>query len=77
MINRSSLMNISGNRKILTREEDFAYLLPCEQLQILISNFTSLINQQYRMIIPLCLMEALRSCYLVMKPYFIVFYSVH
>ncbi|MCR1842166.1 helix-turn-helix domain-containing protein [Murimonas intestini] len=40
MINRSSLMNISGNRKILTREEDFAYLLPCEQLQILISNFT-------------------------------------
>lgn len=40
MINKSSLRNISANRKILLREENFAYLLPCEQLRGLISNFT-------------------------------------
>lgn len=40
MINRSSLMYISENREILLHEEDFAYLLPCEKLKSLISNFT-------------------------------------
>ena len=40
MIHKSSLKNISESRKILIREEDFVYLLPCEQLRCLISNFT-------------------------------------
>lgn len=40
MIQKSSLKNISEDRKILIRGEDFVYLLPCEQLRGLISNFT-------------------------------------
>lgn len=40
MINKESLENISKNKNILIRERDFAYLLPCEQLRSLISNFT-------------------------------------
>lgn len=40
MINKSHLMYISKNRKILIHEENFAYLLPCEQLRNFISNFT-------------------------------------
>ena len=40
MINKKSLENIAKNKNILIREEDFAYLLPCEQLRSLISNFT-------------------------------------
>lgn len=40
MLNKSSLMQIFENRKILIREESFAYLLPCEELRSLISNFT-------------------------------------
>lgn len=40
MIDKSSLMYIPENRKILIQGEDFVYLLPCEQLSSLISNFT-------------------------------------
>lgn len=40
MIAKRSLKYISNNRTILTREEDFAYVLPSEQLRSLISNFT-------------------------------------
>lgn len=40
MINRNSLMHISENREILIHEENFVYLLPCEKLKGLISNFT-------------------------------------
>lgn len=40
MINKNSLMYISKHRTILIQEENFAYLLPCEQLINLISNFT-------------------------------------
>lgn len=40
MINKSSLMHISENREILIHEENFIYLLPCEKLRSLISNFT-------------------------------------
>lgn len=40
MLNKSSLLQISENREILIREESFAYLLPCEELISLVSNFT-------------------------------------
>lgn len=40
MIAKGSLKYISNNRTILAREEDFAYVLPREQLRSLISNFT-------------------------------------
>lgn len=40
MLNKSSLLQISENREILIREESFAYLLPCEELRSLVSNFT-------------------------------------
>lgn len=40
MINKNSLMHISEHRKILIHEENFAYLLPCEELRSLVSNFT-------------------------------------
>lgn len=40
MINKSSLMHISDNREILILEENFAYLLPCDNLKNFISNFT-------------------------------------
>lgn len=40
MIKKGSLMHISENRKVLIQEENFAYLLPCEELRSLISNFT-------------------------------------
>lgn len=40
MINKRSLENISTGRNILIHEENFVYLLPCEQLRSLISNFT-------------------------------------
>lgn len=40
MIDKRSLMFISEDREILIREDDFAYLLPCEELRGVISNFT-------------------------------------
>ena len=40
MINKNNLKNISQSGRILIREEDYAYLLPCEPLRNLISNFT-------------------------------------
>lgn len=40
MINKSSLMHISDSREILILEENFAYLLPCDNLKNFISNFT-------------------------------------
>lgn len=40
MINKSSLIHISKNREIIIRKERFAYLLPCEDLRNLVSNFT-------------------------------------
>ncbi|MBS7008706.1 helix-turn-helix domain-containing protein [Anaerostipes sp.] len=40
MINKSSLKYISENRKILLQAESYVYLLPCEQLREVISNFT-------------------------------------
>lgn len=40
MINKSSLMHISENRELLIHDENFAYLLPCEKLKNIISNFT-------------------------------------
>lgn len=40
MITIRSLENISKSRKVLIREENFVYLLPCEELRSLISNFT-------------------------------------
>ncbi|WP_418667153.1 helix-turn-helix domain-containing protein [Allofournierella sp.] len=40
MITKSSLAHISQTRTILIREENFAYLLPCEELRNTISNFT-------------------------------------
>lgn len=40
MIDKSSLKYISENREILIREENYAYIAPCEQLGSLISNFT-------------------------------------
>ncbi len=39
MITKNSLKIISG-RRVLIREEKYAYLLPCERLRSLISNFT-------------------------------------
>lgn len=53
MINKSSLIYLSENRSILFRKEKFAYVLPCEQLRNLISNFTitfpdqSIISDEY------------------------------
>lgn len=53
MINKSSLIYLSENREILSQEECFAYVLPCEQLRGLISNFTisfpdqSIISDEY------------------------------
>lgn len=40
MINKRDLKQISHERKILLREDDFVYLLPRQQLCHLISNFT-------------------------------------
>lgn len=40
MIKKSSFIFRSKNREILIQEENFAYLLPCEELRSLISNFT-------------------------------------
>lgn len=40
MINKKSLKTTLKNRKVLLCDEDFAYLLPCEQLTNIISNFT-------------------------------------
>lgn len=40
MIDKSSLKFICEDRMILTREDNFAYLLPCDELRNLISNFT-------------------------------------
>lgn len=40
MINKSDLSKISNRRKILEHDENFAYLLPCDNLKYLISNFT-------------------------------------
>lgn len=40
MIDKSNLKQISENREILILEEDYAYVLPCEKLRCLISNFT-------------------------------------
>lgn len=40
MINKKSPKNTPENRVILISDEDFAYLLPCEQLRNIISNFT-------------------------------------
>lgn len=40
MIDKSSLWNISGNRSVLVREDNYAYVLPCEELRGFISNFT-------------------------------------
>ena len=40
MINKGSLLHISKDREILIREENFAYLLPCDKLKNIISNFT-------------------------------------
>lgn len=40
MIDKSSLRSISEDREILIREGKSAYLLPCEELRNLISNFT-------------------------------------
>lgn len=40
IINKGSLLHISKDREILIREENFAYLLPCDKLKNIISNFT-------------------------------------
>lgn len=40
MINKGSLLHISKDREILIQEENFAYLLPCDKLKNIISNFT-------------------------------------
>lgn len=53
MITKESLENIHESRTILIREQDFAYVLPCDQLISFISNFTitfpniSIISDEY------------------------------
>ena len=40
MINRTQGIQLSENRNILAQGKDFVYVLPCEELRNLISNFT-------------------------------------